>query len=170
MYRANRLPGLLQSEDYARTLVAASSPGVARPGDERSIGYRMERQRQAKVHRPRLWVVLDEAALRRQVGGPEVMRAQLEHLVRLSAESEIFLQIIPFTAGAQIGVELPFAILAFPDRADPNVVCIRYPTGTVWIEDAPEVRAYDTLFRQLQAAALPFRESRAIIATVLGQF
>jgi transcriptional regulator with XRE-family HTH domain len=170
VYRGNRLPGLLQTEDYTRALVAASSPGVARPGEERAIGYRIERQRQAKVHRPRLWVVLDEAALRRQVGGPDVMRAQLEHLLRLSVESETFVQIIPFTARAQIAVELPFAILAFSDRADPDVVCIRYPTGTMWIEDASEVRAYSVLFRHLQAAAPPFRESQAIITSVLSQF
>jgi Domain of unknown function (DUF5753) len=73
----------------------------------------------------------------------------------------VFLQIIPFTAGALIHVDLPFAILAFPDRADPDVVCIRYPTGTVWIEDALEVRTYHTLFRHLQAAALSLADSAA---------
>jgi transcriptional regulator with XRE-family HTH domain len=167
VYRGSKLPGLLQTEDYARAVVGASSPGIPRPGDERSIAYRMERQQQAKSRRPRLWVVLDEAALRRLVGGPEVMRAQLEHLIRLSAESDIFLQVIPFTAGAQILVDLPFAILAFPDLADPDVVCIRYPTGTVWIEDTPEVRAYSTLFCHLQAVALSQDDSAALMASVL---
>jgi transcriptional regulator with XRE-family HTH domain len=167
VYRGTRLPGLLQTEDYARTVAAANSPGIPRPGDDRSIAYRLERQQQAKSRRSRLWVVLDEAALRRQVGGPEIMRAQLGHLIRLGAESEMFLQIIPFTVGAQIFVDLPFAILTFPDREDPDVVCIRYPTGTVWIEDTPEVCTYNTLFRHLQAVALSHDDSAALMSTAL---
>jgi transcriptional regulator with XRE-family HTH domain len=169
VYRGSRLPGLLQTEDYARAVVAASSPGIADPGDKRSVAYRMERQQQATARLPRLWVVLDEAALWRQVGGPEVMGAQLGHLIRLSAESGMFVQVIPFTAGACIPMDLPFAILAFPDRADPDVVCIRYPTGTVWIEDAPEVRTYNMLFRHLQAAALSPGDSAALMTSVLEE-
>ena len=168
VYRAMRLPGLLQTEDYARALFAVSSPGSARP-DERSIAYRIERQQQAKVSRPRLWAVLDEAALRRQVGGPEVMRAQFEHLVSLTAESEVFLQIIPFTAGPQFSMDLPFAILAFPDQADPDVVCIRYATGTVWIEETAEVRTYSVLFRHLQAAALSRHDSLGFVTSMLSE-
>ncbi len=167
VYRGSRLPGLLQTEEYARTVAAANSQGIPRPGDERSIAYRLERQQQAKLRRPRLRVVLDEAALRRQVGGPDVMRAQLEHLVSLSAESEMFLQIIPFTIGAPILSDLPFAILAFPDRADPDVVCIRYPTGTMWIEDTPEVCTYNMLFRHLQTVALSQDESAALMTSAL---
>ncbi len=167
VYRGSRLPGLLQTEEYARTVAAANSQGIPRPGDERSIAYRLERQQQAKLRRPRLRVVLDEAALRRQVGGPDVMRAQLEHLVSLSAESEMFLQIIPFTIGAPILSDLPFAILAFPDRADPDVVCIRYPTGTMWIEDTPEVCTYNMLFRHLQTVALSQDDSAALMTSAL---
>jgi transcriptional regulator with XRE-family HTH domain len=167
VYRGSKLPGLLQTEEYARTVVGANSPGIPRPGNERSVAYRMERQQQAKTRRPRLSVVLDEAALRRHIGGPDVMRAQLGHLIRLSAESEMFLQIVPFAAGAQVLVELPFAILAFPDQADPDVVCIRYPTGTVWIEDTAEVHTYNKLFRHLQAVALSQDDSAALMTSAL---
>ncbi len=167
VYRGTRLPGLLQTEDYARAVVDANSPGIPRPGDGRFLAYRMERQQQAKTRSPRLWVVLDEAALRRHVGGPEVMRAQLGQLIRLSADPEMLLQVIPFAAGAQIVVDLPFAILAFPDRADPDVVCIRYPTGTVWIEDTTEVGTYNRLFRDLQAVALSKEDSAALMTSLL---
>ncbi len=167
LYRGTRLPGLLQTEDYARIVAAANSQGFPRPDDERSIAYRLERQQQAKIRRPRMRVVLDEAALRRQVGGLEVMRAQLEHLIRLSAEPEMFVQIIPFAAGVQVLVDLPFAILTFPDAADPDVVCIRYPTGTVWIEDTTEVRTYNTLFGHLQVAALSQEDSAALMTSAL---
>jgi Domain of unknown function (DUF5753) len=169
VYRGSRLPGLLQTEDYARTVVSANSPGIPLPGDERSVAYRMERQQRAKTRRQRLSVVLDEAALRRHVGGPDVMRAQLEHLIRLSAEAEMFLQIVPFAAAAPILVELPFAILAFPDRVEPDVVCIRYPTGTVWIEDTHEVCTYDKLFRELQAVALSLDDSTALVTLALTE-
>jgi transcriptional regulator with XRE-family HTH domain len=167
VYRGSKLPGLLQTEDYARAVVGANSPGIPRPDDGRSVAYRMERQQQAKTRSPRLSVVLDEAALRRHVGGPDVMRAQLGHLIRMSAESEMFLQVIPFAAGPQILVGLPFAILAFPDQDDPDVVCIRYPTGTVWIEDTAEVCTYNMLFRHLQAAALSHDDSTALMASAL---
>jgi transcriptional regulator with XRE-family HTH domain len=167
VYRGTKLPGLLQTEDYARAAVGASSPGIPGPDDARSVAYRMERQQQAKTRRPRVSVVLDEAGLRRHVGGPDVMRAQLGHLIRMSAESEMLLQIIPFAAGPQILVDLPFAILAFPDQGDPDVVCIRYPTGTVWIEDTPEVCTYNMLFRHLQAVALSHDDSAALMTSAL---
>jgi transcriptional regulator with XRE-family HTH domain len=168
VYRGNRLPGLLQTEDYARTVVGANSPGIQSPGDARSVAYRMERQQQAKTRRPRLSVVLDEAALRRHVGGPDVMRAQLGHLIRMNADAGMLLQIIPFAAGVQTLVDLPFAILAFPDRSDPDVVCIRYPTGTVWIEDTAEVCTYNMLFRHLQAAALSHDDSAELMTSALN--
>jgi transcriptional regulator with XRE-family HTH domain len=168
VYRGNRLPGLLQTEDYARTVVGANSPGIQSPGDARSVAYRMERQQQAKTRRPRLSVVLDEAALRRHVGGPDVMRAQLGHLIRVNADAGMLLQIIPFAVGVQTLVDLPFAILAFPDRSDPDVVCIRYPTGTVWIEDTAEVCTYNMLFRHLQAAALSRGDSAELMTSALN--
>jgi Domain of unknown function (DUF5753) len=96
------------------------------------------------------------------------MHAQLGHLITLSAEAEMSLQIVPFAAGAQVLVELPFAILAFPDRADPDVVCIRYPTGTVWIEDTPEVHTYHEVFRNLQAVALSHHDSAALMASAMA--
>jgi transcriptional regulator with XRE-family HTH domain len=168
VYRACRLPGLVQTEDYARTLIVANSPDIAHPGDQRTVAYRMERQQQAKARQPRLRLVMDEAALRRQVGGREVMRAQLGQLIRLTAESGVLLQIIPFTGGAYIPIDMPFAILAFPDRADPDVVCLRYATGTLWIEDMLEVDRYNVLFCRLQAAALSPVDSAALMTSVLN--
>lgn len=118
---------------------------------------------------PEVWAVLDEAAVRRQVGGREVMRKQIEHLIGLSALPHFFLQLIPYTSGAYPALDLPFVILGFPDPADPDVVGIGYPTGALWIEDTDEVHRYNLLFPHLQAAALPFADSTALMTTALRE-
>jgi transcriptional regulator with XRE-family HTH domain len=166
LYRVNRLPGLLQTEDYTRALLAAREVTM-RPDQGQRFALLAERIRQAEASPPTVWAVLDEAALRRQVGGREVARAQIEHLIELSGAPHIFLQMIPFTSGAHVGMDEPFVILAFPDEADPDVVCVGYSTGMLWVEDAAEVRNYNTIFDHLQAAALSFDESVALMVSVL---
>jgi len=111
--------------------------------------------------------VVDEAALRRQVGGPEVMRAQIEHLRDLRLTPNFFLQVVPFGGEAQACMDSPFTILGFPDRVDPNVVCLRYATGVLWVEDLDEVDQYHTFFHHLQAAALSFDDSVNLMTSVL---
>jgi transcriptional regulator with XRE-family HTH domain len=168
LYRVNFIPALLQTEDYTRAMIAVSFSHSGQD-DEQRFALMKERQRQARVNPAKLWVVLDEAALRRQVGGPEVMREQLEHLRYLSTMPRMFLQVIPFSSGAHRAMELPFAILAFPDPADPEVVWLRYPTGSLWIEDIAEVGTYKMFFHHQQAAALSFDDSRALMNTVIKE-
>ncbi|HEY7325912.1 MAG TPA: helix-turn-helix transcriptional regulator [Streptosporangiaceae bacterium] len=168
-YAVARVPTLLQTEDYARAVVTGSRVGTGRyPGPaDRMVKMLMERQRLASVSPPTMQVVLDEAALRRQVGSREVMRGQIEHLIELSATKTTVLQFIPFTHGAHVTLDLPFVIMAFPDPADPDVAAIGYPTGMVWLEDAAEVHSYNTFFRHLQAAALSARDSAALMTSAL---
>ena len=166
LYRVNFVPSLLQTEDYARAMIAALMSNLGH-GNEQQFALTMERQRQAKNNPIKVWVVLDEAALRRQVGGREIMRAQLEHLIDMSAMPNVFFQVIPFGSGAHIAMEVPFAVLSFPDIADPDVVWLRYPTGCHWIEDSDEVDMYRAFFHHQQAAALPFGDSRALMTSVL---
>jgi hypothetical protein len=167
VYRVNRLPGLLQTEDYTRALLATRKVTTPLPDQGQRFALLAERRRQAEAHPPTVWVVLDEAVLRRQVGGREVTRAQIEHLIDLSATQHTFVQVIPFSAGAHVGMDEPFVILSFPDRADPDVVCIGYSTGMLWVEDAAEVRSYNTIFDHLRAAALSFNESVTLMISVL---
>ena len=134
VYKVNRMHGLLQTEDYARAVFSAARVGAEHPGTEQSVRLLMERQRQASARPPRLWVVLDEAALRHKVGGREVMRAQIEHLIGLSTQPDIFIQVMPYSSGLHIAMDVSFTIMAFPDPGDPDVVCIGYPTGLLWIE------------------------------------
>jgi transcriptional regulator with XRE-family HTH domain len=166
IFRVNHIPGLLQTEDYARALIGQTA-GRSFSADDRRFAILAERQREARANAPRVWIVLDEAALRRQVGGPEVMRAQLEHLRDLASAPRIFLQVVPFGGEAQACMDSPFTILGFPDQVDPNVVCLRYPTGVLWVEDLAEVDRYHVFFHHLQAAALSFDDSVSLTTSVL---
>lgn len=164
-----RIPVLLQTENYAREVIAAGRMSRSLPVHDRSVELLMERQRLARASPPDVWVVLDEAALRRQVGGPEVMRQQIEHLIERSATPGVFLQCIPFSGGAHVAMDLPFVIMGFPDPADPEVVCMGYPTGVLWIENMTEVHKYNTFFHHLQASALSLGESAALMISVLKE-
>jgi transcriptional regulator with XRE-family HTH domain len=164
-----RLPVLLQTEDYAREVIAAGRMRRSLTDNDRSVELIQERQRLAEANPPDVWVVLDEAALRRQVGGPGVMRQQIEHLLELSAAPGLFLQFIPFSSGAHVAMDLPFVIMSFPDPADPDVVCMGYPTGVLWIEDMAEVHRYNVFFHHLQASALSLDESAALMTSALKE-
>jgi transcriptional regulator with XRE-family HTH domain len=169
IYRISRLPGQLQTDDYTRALVAAGEEGDSRRAWDRHLELLQERRRLASVTPSALWVVLDEAALRREVGGPGVLRAQIEHLIAISSKPGVCLQVIPFDGGASMVFDYPFAALSFPDPDDPDVVALGYPTGVLWIEDSAEVRAYRGFFDLLQAAALPPQESVALMRLVLTE-
>jgi len=168
IYRVSRIPGLLQTEDYARSFFSAERPGAVHPGTERSVVLLTERQRQAAASPPSLQVVLGEAALRQQPDSPGALRGQIQHLIRLSTQGGTTIQVIPFTgAGLHTTIDGNFTIMGFPHDADPDIVCIGYPTGLLWVEDAAEVAHYNALFSRLQDAALPPEDSRTFMASVL---
>ena len=169
IYKCSRIPTLLQTADYARAIHAAGLVSGQFRADDRQLELQLERQRQARANPPKVWVVIDEAALRRQVGGPEVMRQQLEYLCEVSSSPRLFLQVIPFSSGAYVSLDLPFVILSFPDPVDPDVVCMGYATGCLWIEDMAEVDRYNLYFHHLQATALSFDDSLAHMTSVLKE-
>jgi len=164
-----RIPALLQTEDYARAVITSGRMGRSEPGADRAVELLMERQRQASVTPPKVWAVLDEAALRRQVGGREIMRQQIEHLMEASSKPGMLLQFIPNASGAHPAMDLPFVIMTYADPADPEIVCVGYATGMLWIEDTAEVDQYTKLFHHLQAAALSPGDSTALMISVLKE-
>jgi transcriptional regulator with XRE-family HTH domain len=168
-YSVARIPILLQTEDYARAVVAAGRAGTGTyPGPaDRVVEMMLERQRLAEATPPQMWAVMDEAALHRKVGGREVMREQIEHLIELSSQETTVLQFIPFSSGAYPALELPFVILGFPDQADPDVAAVGYATGVLWIEEMADVHRYNVLFHYLQAAALSLADSSALMTSAL---
>jgi transcriptional regulator with XRE-family HTH domain len=131
------MPGLLQTEDYARAVLrAAPNPGSTEDID-RQVALRMERQAILdQANPPDLWVVLSESIIRVQVGGVGVMRAQLRRLIDVAGRSNVTLQVLPFTTAAHVQPISPFTILEFPDIADPTVVYLEHLTGSLFLETA----------------------------------
>ncbi|HEY3951935.1 MAG TPA: helix-turn-helix transcriptional regulator [Streptosporangiaceae bacterium] len=167
-YEVNLVPGLLQTEDYARSVISAGNLTSSPEAAERWIALRMARQPMllSGHNPPQLWAVLDEAVLHRTVGGPGLMRLQLEHLVDVASRPNVAVQVIPYSAGAHPGMGKPFVILSFPERADPDVIYLEDLTSTLYLEDVDEVDRYNVLFNHLRATALSFEESAALMTSV----
>jgi transcriptional regulator with XRE-family HTH domain len=170
VYEVNLLPGLLQTEDYARTIIKAGTMNGSQEDVERMVSLRMARQPAlTRAEPPMLWTVVDEAALRRRVGGTELMRAQLEHVLELSSLKNVAMQVIPFGAGAHPGMGRPFVILGFPERIDTDVVYLEDLTSAFYLEDVEEVDRYNVFFNHLRATALSFEDSAALVTSVLKE-
>jgi DNA-binding XRE family transcriptional regulator len=165
-YQPEVIFGLFQTEGYIRGLMA-SEASLGQDERERRILLRLQRQKLLTVpDAPKLWVVLNEAAVRRIVGGVGPMREQLEQLARLSTEPNITIQVLPFSAGAHPGNDGSFNVLRFPEAADPDVAYVQYRLGSIILEEAPQVREYIEVFDQLRARALGPDESRSLINKV----
>jgi hypothetical protein len=145
------VPGLLQTADYARAVIEAELPDASPAEVDRRTELRMKRQHDEA--RPEVSVVLDEAVIRRVVGGPATMRAQLERLAGEAEAPALTLQIVPFGAGAHASMIGSFSILAFPEVVDPPVVYMECRTGSLYVE-GDDADAYVRVFRTLQAVAL----------------
>jgi transcriptional regulator with XRE-family HTH domain len=164
------IPGVLQTEDYARAVLRAA-PNAGSPEDiDRQVALRMERQTVlSQANAPDLWIVLSETVLRVQVGGASVMRAQLRRLVDVAERSSVTLQVLPFTAAAHVQPISPFTILEFPEAADPTVVYLEHLTGSLFLESEEEVRRYTVVFDHLRAEALGTGPSVDLIARVAAE-
>jgi transcriptional regulator with XRE-family HTH domain len=170
IYEVSLMPGLLQTEDYARAVIRAGMMSSPNDDVERRVALRMARQpAPTREDPPKIWAVLDEAALRRRVGGAGLMRMQLEHLLAQAALPNVAIQVIPFTGGAHPAMGRPFTILVFPERVDTDVVYLEDLTSTLYVEDVAEVDRYNVFFNHLRATALSFDDSAALITSVLKE-
>jgi transcriptional regulator with XRE-family HTH domain len=168
-YCADLVTGLLQTEAYARAVMAAAARSDTEEMD-RQIAVRLERQRRLTApDTPSLWVVLDEAVLHRQVGGPVVMAAQLAHIGQMAGQPNVTVQVLPFTAGAHPAMLGSFTLMQFPDPADKDVVYLEAETGALYLEKPEDVRRYSLMIDYLRAQALGPAESRALIAQMAEQ-
>lgn len=119
--------------------------------------------------RPEIWLVLNEAVIRRQVGGPDIMQQQLQRVIEAMALPNVTLQVIPFIAGAHSSMDGSFILLGFPEPTDPDVVYIEYQTGAIYLEKQDEVRQYRVMFDHLRASALPVDASRGLISGIADE-
>jgi len=166
-YAAQVIPGLLQTEAYARTVLRAVHFQASPEEIARRLKLRVARQTLLTDEKaPQYWIVIDEAALRRAIGGQPVMHAQLQRLIDAAALPSVTLQVLPFAAGAHAGLDGEFTVLSYRDPADPDVVFIENTGGDAYIENLDVTRRYNSIFDHLRAAALNPAESSRTLAVV----
>jgi transcriptional regulator with XRE-family HTH domain len=169
-YEGQLVPGLLQTEDYMRAVIGAH---LDEPPEEaeRRVALRMARQTLlTRPDRPRLWAVIDEAALRRPVGSPEAMRGQLERLIAATKLVNVVLQILPFRAGAHPGMVGAFSILRFADGELPDVVYVEHLTSAQYLDRRDDVNRYLHVMDRISMRAAPPDKTMDILHKILQEF
>jgi transcriptional regulator with XRE-family HTH domain len=168
LYCPELVPGLLQTEDYARAVIRAVRPGYDEESVERRVTARLTRQKVLldRASPPELELVLNEAVLRRLVGHEHVMAAQLGALAGAAQGPQMTLQVLPFDAGAHAGLEGGFVLIAFPEETDPDVVYVEGIMGDLYLESVEEVKRYQSAFERIQAVALAPEESAAFLSAL----
>ena len=163
------IPGLLQTEDYARETFRNGPIELDSDEVERLLEVRMARQKiLSRDDRPRLWAVIDEAVIHRVVGGTEVMRGQLRHLADAAQQGKTTIQVVPYRAGAHAGTTGPFVILDFDEPTDPTMVYVETLAGDIYLEERSDVNRYNLAFDRLRAAALHPDDSVQLIEKAAG--
>ena len=166
-YESELVPGLLQTPEYARAVALASRPDSTVPELDRQVELRRERQQRITDNDPpTMHAVLNEAALLRKVGGADVMRVQLEHLVQLAKLPHLTLQVLPFDAGAHPAMTAPFLMLGFEEEPAMNTVYLENGRGSLYLEKPADLDRYRVMFEQLTKLALRPQASVKAIATV----
>ena len=163
-YESELIPGLLQTPDYYRAYLRAA-PAAGTPDEiEHKIQVRSVRQQRLTEESPlKFWAVVNEAVIRRVVGSPETMRDQLRHVAELARQAHVSVQVLPFKAGAHPAMDGSFTILDFPEPSDPDVVYLENQTGSLYLEEAPQIERYTLMFNYLIAKALDPDESLTMI-------
>ncbi|MER6736077.1 helix-turn-helix domain-containing protein [Streptomyces puniciscabiei] len=165
-YEPHFVPGLLQTEDYARAVLEAGTIGQTSPETvERHVSLRMERQRLLeRDDPPHLWVIMDETVLRRPVSmRGEVMRAQLDKLLEYAARDRVTLQLAEFAAGPHPGTYAPFTLFRFAEPELPDMVFTEYLTGALYLDSRREVAAHLEVLDHMTARAASAHRTRTLL-------
>lgn len=169
-YEVQFVPGLLQTADYARAVILLGHAGSAPEEIDRRVALRTQRQQiLSRPKPPQLWAVIDEAVLRRPIGGPEVMRGQLEALIEAAALPQVQLQIMPFHKGGHAAAGGPFAILRFPEPELPDVVYVEQLTSALYLDKREDVDHYAMAMERVCVDAEPPGETAAILGKILKE-
>jgi transcriptional regulator with XRE-family HTH domain len=155
-YEVQFVPGLLQTADYAEAVIALGHGGADEAEIERRVALRMQRQQVlGRGDAPHLWVVVDESALRRPIGGRDVMRAQLASLVKATTQANITVQVMPFDAGGHAAAGGAFTVLRFPEQDLPDLVYMEQLTGALYLDQRDEVDTYIKVMERVCVEADP---------------
>ncbi len=169
-YEVQFVPGLLQSEDYARAVTLLGHDDEPPRDVERRVRLRMARQAVLdKAEPPNVWAVVDEAVLRRPAGSPAVMQGQLKHLLDLAQRPNITIQVMPFQAGGHSAAGGPFSILRFAESDLPDVVYLEQLTSALYLDKPEVVDSYLKVMERICMEAATPADSLDAIATILAE-
>ncbi|WP_408631918.1 helix-turn-helix domain-containing protein [Micromonospora palythoicola] len=168
-YEVQFVPGLLQTREYARAVVLLGHSTAGPEEIDRRVDLRMRRQELLTRPRPpRLWAVVDEAALRRPIGGPQVMRGQLEALLEATRTPNVRLQVIPFAAGGHAAAGGAFTILRFGDQDLPDIVYIEQLTSAIYLDKREDLDFYAVAMERLCVEAEPPERTPEILQRMIA--
>jgi transcriptional regulator with XRE-family HTH domain len=163
-YESELVPGIMQTKDYMRAIMSTAPTNDDDDAIESKITVRANRQARLTGDDPlSVWLVLNEAVIRRVVGGPQVMREQIEHLIALSEQRNVTLQVLPFASGEHAAMHGAFSLLKFPTQGDPHKVYLEEQIGGIYTQKRQEVDRYALVFDHLRARAHGPEETRALL-------
>jgi uncharacterized protein DUF5753/helix-turn-helix protein len=167
-YEGQLVPGLLQTEPYMRAVMRGARLPEPSEATERRIALRLMRQRLlTRPDAPQLWAVVDEAALRRPVGGRKVIRAQLERLIEAAGLPNVTLQVLPFGAGAHPAMVGAFSVLRFDDQELPDVVYVEHLTNALYLDRREDVDQYLHVMESISVRSAAPGKSAEILGKIL---
>jgi hypothetical protein len=169
-YEIQFVPGLLQTRDYARAIMLLGHAGEKPEEIDRRVELRIQRQQVlTRPGAPQLWAVIDEAVLRRPIGGVEVMKAQIESLIEAAKMANVRLQIIPFHSGGHAAAGGSFAILRFPEPDLPDVVWVEHLTSSIYLDKREDVDQYAIAMERVCIDAEPPNHTPEILEKLLTE-
>jgi transcriptional regulator with XRE-family HTH domain len=169
-YEGQLVPGLLQTDDYMRAVIQGAHLDESAEEVGRRVRLRMARQTLlTREHPPRLWAVVDEAALRRPVGGREVMRGQVERLVEAAKLPNVTIQVLGFDSGAHPAMVGSFSVLRFPDQELPDVVYLEHLTSASYLNKPEEVDRYLHVMESICVRAAPPERTVELLGRILDE-
>ncbi|AEV89046.1 XRE family transcriptional regulator [Actinoplanes sp. SE50] len=169
-YEIQFVPGLLQTPEYARAVIMLGHAGASAEEIDRRVEVRRQRQQiLTRPGGPQLWAVIDEAVLRRPIGGVAVMRAQIEALIEASKLPSVRLQVIPFTAGGHAAAGGPFSILRFPEPELPDVVYVEQLTSAIYLDKREDLDQYAMAMERVCIDADPPNDTPEILGKLLHE-
>jgi transcriptional regulator with XRE-family HTH domain len=170
-FQVQFVPGLLQSEEYARRVILAGHGAESSYEVDRRVRLRMNRQKVlVEPGGPQFWAVIDEAALHRPFGSGAVMRDQLQHVLEMTELPNVTVQVLPFSSGSHAAAGGPFTLLRFAERDLPDVVYLEQLNSAVYVDKRADVEDYLGVIEQVSVQALPPAESRAQIQAMIEKW
>ena len=169
-YEVQFIPGLLQTEEYARAVISLGNSTAPPEEIEQRVSLRITRQKLlTRGDSPRLWAVVDEAALRRPIGGRDVMRGQIQRLIEAAKLPGVILQVLPFRVGGHTAEAGAFSILRFPESDLPDVVYVEQLTSSLYLDRRDDVDSYMEAMERLCVVSAPPDETAEILSRILQE-